>query len=357
MANEERVELLLRSVDEWNAWREAKPYETPDLRKARLREADLREANLMAANLDEADLYRADLSSADLRKATLREADLRRADLSGADLRRAILYGADLTGADLRRADLSGADLSVAGLGFAKLAEADFCFAFFGYTKLNWCVGISRARHLDQVNHSNQSSLDFGNNFHETAALPEVFLRGCGVPEALIEYLPSFSTEAIKFYSCFISYNHDDESFARRLHDQLQARGIRCWLDKHQVRGGDKLMDAVDQGIRLWDKVILCCSKSSLNSWWVSNEVEAAFEKERKLQEQTGNPALALVPLDLDGHLLKQEGGVAAQVRTRKAINLVGWEDNTVFECGFKEIVDALHTERPPPPPRKLGEA
>ncbi|MEM9386133.1 MAG: toll/interleukin-1 receptor domain-containing protein [Pseudomonadota bacterium] len=335
MANEEHVELLLRSVKEWNAWRKAKPHETP--------------------NLVQADLQGEDLGGADFRRANLRGADLRVANLRAADLPVANLSAADLREADLRGADLSGADLRGANLGLALLAGADLHQALFYRTNLTQCSSISRAMYLDQVFHLGPSILDFGDNFHETAALPEVFLRGCGIPEALIEYLPSLSTEAIKFYSCFISYSHDDESFARRLHDQLQARGIRCWLDKHQVRGGDKLMDAVDQGIRLWDKVILCCSKSSLNSWWVSNEVEAAFEKERKLQEQTGNPVLALVPLDLDGHLLKQEGGVAAQVRTRKAINLAGWKDNTVFERGFKDVVDALHTERPPPPPRKLG--
>jgi hypothetical protein len=56
--------------------------------------------------------------------------------------------------------------------------------------------------------------------------LPDVFLRGVGLPDALIDYLPSLLRSAIEFYSCFISYSHDDKAFARRPHDQLQGQGI-----------------------------------------------------------------------------------------------------------------------------------
>jgi hypothetical protein len=49
------------------------------------------------------------------------------------------------------------------------------------------------------------------------------------VPENFITFHRSLVNNPIEFYSCFISYSHDDKSFARRLHDQLQMRGIRCW--------------------------------------------------------------------------------------------------------------------------------
>ena len=45
-----------------------------------------------------------------------------------------------------------------------------------------------------------------------------------------------------------------------------------------------ELLDLVDQGIKVWDKLVLVCSKNSLSTktgWWVEQEVERALAKER----------------------------------------------------------------------------
>ena len=36
------------------------------------------------------------------------------------------------------------------------------------------------------------------------------------------------------------------------------------------------------QTIRIHDKVLLCCSTSSLSSWWVKDRIRKALEKERQ---------------------------------------------------------------------------
>jgi hypothetical protein len=61
-----------------------------------------------------------------------------------------------------------------------------------------------------------------------------------GLPDRLIDYLPSLLNEAIQHYSCFISYSSKDQAFAERLHADLQNNGVRCWFAPHDMRIGAK---------------------------------------------------------------------------------------------------------------------
>ncbi len=125
-------------------------------------------------------------------------------------------------------------------------------------------------------------------------ALPLVFLRGVGLPDALIEYLPSLVGQAIQHYSCFISYSSKDEGFVRRLHADLQDNGVRCWFAPEDMKIGAKILDTLDEAIRLRDKVLLVLSEASIASDWVEDEVTKAFAEER----QRGGVVLFPVRLD-----------------------------------------------------------
>ena len=54
---------------------------------------------------------------------------------------------------------------------------------------------------------------------------------------------------------------------------------------------GDDIYHEVDRGIRLWDKMLLCCSEHSITSWWVDNEIGTAFEKEQPIMKDRGASA------------------------------------------------------------------
>ena len=168
-------------------------------------------------------------------------------------------------------------------------------------------------------------------------------------------YLPSSLNQAVEFYSCFISYNHVDKPFARRLYDTLQRRGIQCWLDEKHMFPGDDIHDSIDHGIHVWDKVLLVCSKNSLTSGWVDQEIEKAFAKERALMKQREKKVQALIPLDLDGYLFDGwTSGKATQLLSRLVADFIGWESSHAkFEETIERVVGALRSgeharEKPP---------
>ena len=314
-----------------------------NLHSAILTGADLSIANLTDANVSGANLSGAKLMRAKLSDAHLGDADLRGANLHGANLTGANLSGANLTGAKLSRARLSGAWLLKANLGGANLTGANLTGANLDGAECAetiWSdVDLSTTVGLDSIVHSGPSTIDF-RTLQRSGPLPLVFLRGCGLPENLIQYLPSLLNQAIQFYSCFISYSSKDQEFAEKLHADLQDKGVRCWYAPEDMKIGDRFRERIDESIRVHDKLLLILSENSIQSRWVETEVEAAFEREHRQGDTV------LFPVRLDASIMDSNRAWAADIRrTRHIGDFCKWKDHDSYVKVLNRLLRDLKPE------------
>jgi len=370
VANDEHLGLLRQGTAAWNEWRERNPDQKPDLseailsavvkgatlRKADQPGADLSWANLAGVDLRAAHLAGTNLCGADLRAANLRGADLRWArlgwavsregqggfnlrvtNLSGADLREADLSMSDLReaildGTDLREAHLGGTNLSEAYLSGANFVGARLSRTIFGDADLSETIG------LDGCVHAGPSTIDFLTLFR-SRDLPIPFLRGCGLPENLIDYLPSLRGDALQFYSCFMSYSRKDQVFADRLHADLQDKGVRCWFAPHDLPIGAKTLDEIDAAIRLRDKLLVILSEASIASDWVEDEVSKAFAEERERN------MTILFPIRIDDVVMTTSEAWARKLRDQRNIgDFRQWTEPAEYQKSLKRLLRDLKT-------------
>jgi hypothetical protein len=227
-----------------------------------------------------------------------------------------------LSGTDLRGANLSGTNLSGACLNETVFADAD----------------LTKAIGLETCEHQGPSVIDH-RTLQKSGTLPLAFLRGVGLPDNFIDYLPSLVNRAIQHYSCFISYSAKDDDFAKRIHADLQNNGVRCWFAPHDLPIGEKILDAVDQAIRSRDKVLLILSKNAIKSDWVEDEVKKALEEEKtRKSKQT-----VLFPIRLDDAVMKTKEAWAGLVRRDRNIgDFRRWKDHDAYKQSFERVVRDL---------------
>ena len=354
MANSEHLAKLQEGVEAWNTWRKQNPYIQPDLQRSNLdgmnlSGADLYKAYLGYANLDGANLGYANFGDADLAWANLNGANLCNANLSGANLGRtnlsranlsvANLGGANLSNANLSNANLDGANLIYADLGDANLGDADLRKVRL-YETIFANVDLTDAKGLDSCHHQGPSTIDHRTLAHSDK-LPLSFLRGCGLPDTFIDYLPALLNQPIQFYSCFISYASKDEAFAQRLHADLQNKGIRCWFAPEDMKIGDEIRTRIDEVIRIHDKLLLVLSQDSVASAWVKKEVETAFDKEIERKEPV------LFPIRLDNAVMDSKTGWAADIRRSRHIgDFCQWKSHDEYQQSLERLLRDLEIEK-----------
>ncbi|HVN82238.1 MAG TPA: toll/interleukin-1 receptor domain-containing protein [Terriglobia bacterium] len=364
MANPEHLKILQQGVKAWNEWREQSPDILPDLCEASFARnnfpgANFQQANLFGSdlswsNLDATNFQGAILTGTNMLRAILTAARLSGAELTRADIREVDLRGADVTGTNLHSADLRHSDLSQAEVVGVSLTDANLLGAIFRHTNLTGAnlggsvmgdntlinIDLSVAIGLETVRHQGPSSVGIDTIYKSNGNIPEVFLRGCGVPEDFIVYAKALARNPIEFYSCFISYSSQDDTFAQRLHSDLQQKGVRCWFAPEDLKIGDKFRTRIDESIRIYDKLMVVLSEDSIRSPWVEEEVEAALEKERKQSK------LVLFPIRLDDAVMETDQAWAASLRRVRHIgDFQAWKDHDQYQKSLERLLRDLKAE------------
>ncbi|MGK4005980.1 toll/interleukin-1 receptor domain-containing protein [Sorangium sp. So ce1036] len=344
-----------------------------DLQGKRLEDINLQEANLQGASLQRANLCRAALRGANLQGANLRDtlllgvmlwdANLRGANIQSADLRHArleranfqaanlsiaLLQGANLTGANLTGANLLGTNLEDANFQGADLKGADLRHSRLrGTLLLN--VDITPLCTADPpVVHMGPSYIDH-TSILRSVRVPNLkdFLIRTGMPGVTVEYAVdcalSLKTEIFKMLqSTFISYGAPDEPFARKLNEALYRNGVTTFFFPEHADPGEKLHRMMRKGVNEHDRMILICSRYSLDRKGVLNELEEILSREAR-----DGGASYLIPIRLDDYVFTgwrpSNADVAQAVRDRVVADFEGAnEDEAKFQAGLQKLIRTL---------------
>jgi uncharacterized protein YjbI with pentapeptide repeats len=334
---------------------------------------DISGVDLSRADLTAATFYGANLSGADLSKCTLTFVQLKGANVKSARLVGAMLNATDLIAADFAGSDLSRADLTGAALHRANLVGADLSRANFNGTQLSEAT-LSKARvtganlfhavlcDVDVSTFCNESDLQHGGPSHidfrtvlKSHHHPRFrqFITDCGVPHLFSEFMIDCARASDDrmlmelMQSTFISYGGPDEAFARKLYDALKARGVVTFFFPQTATAGARIGDEVFRGIQAHDRVLLVCSRASLERVGVINEIQETLDREAR-----DGGATYLLPITLDDHVFEDwahsQPVLADRVKGRVVADFRGARRSSVkFESALGRVIDALKKRRP----------
>lgn len=255
--------------------------EQSDFSNACFRDSFLNNVLLNGSNFDHADFNAAMILDSFLNKAIFSESNLQGSTLSSCQLEGTKFYGAMLANTSLSNLDLT----SLTGSSVKHLGPS-----FIDHLSVSKTVSQTPIHPLDYD------------------PLPELkkFLVASGIPPVVALYsidanrtlLPQQMVQLMR--STFISYGSPDEEFAERLNKDLLENGVTTFYFPMDAPFGEKLhstMRRVDQ----YDRIILICSRLSLDRNGVQYELEKTIDREAR----DGGHSY-LIPIALDSFIFDE---------------------------------------------------
>ncbi len=127
--------------------------------------------------------------------------------------------------------------------------------------------------------------------------------------------------------SVFLSHNHADKGFVRKLARDLDGHGVRHWLDEAEMKIGDSLIQKIREGIDSVDYFAVILSPNSVEAPWVVNELDVA------MNHQINGKSIKVLPVllekcELPGFLVGKLYG--------------DFQNEDDYENSFKKLVNSI---------------
>jgi hypothetical protein len=308
-------------------------------------------------NLEGADLTGATFMHASLREANFKGARLANVQFKAANLEDACLMGADLTDATLNYSNCDGADMRDANLESSSLestvlAHARLSRANLSATNLS---NINAAPFCNKrIKHTGVSNIDPRTVFR-TYQSPgfKAFMLDCGIPEIFAEYMIDCAraiNESVwrtMIQTTFISYGGPDEAFAQKLYDALKSHGVVTFFFPKSATMGERIDKEIFGRLQEHDRVILVCSRNSLDRPGVLHEIQETFDRETR-----DGGATYLLPVTLDDYVFTGWRATNPVLAERVGRRVVGdfrkaARSRAHFDESLGRLLDALKTKRP----------
>jgi hypothetical protein len=209
-------------------------------------------------------------------------------------------------------------------------------------------VDLSRTRGLQGVIHEAPSTIGIDTFYRSLGKLPDLFLRGAGIPDTLISFGKKLAITPLDYYSCSLSYSTKDHEFVARIYADLQENGVRCWYAPHDMESGKKILEQIEIAIQLNDRLVLIPSDHSMNSEWVKTEIAYARTKELKENRRVLFP-IGLVPLARIRDWKCFDAGTgkdsSREVREYLIPDFSEWQQPASYQKAFQALLRGLQTE------------
>lgn len=143
-------------------------------------------------------------------------------------------------------------------------------------------------------------------------------------------------------YSCFISYGAPDEDFARKLYTSLTQAGVEAFFFPINATPGRRLHKEMREGVNQYDRIILICSKGSLNRPGFLNELTETLQREAR----DGGKEY-MIPIRLDNYVFTnwapEDAQLAQAVRDRVVADFSeALEDDEKYNEALEKLITAL---------------